>query len=211
VVTVDDRADQYGYVLLSPNGWTRNPQWGRGPAEVMAEASLADVRRRLAVNPQRMFLTRNSAGGSGAMSCAARHPRLFRAMVSTAPAPNRPAGDALRGPMLDVPTLMACFSADVTNYYVGERNFACQPWDEADVKPRMRYLTFVTVENGHHSHGPASLLQMTFDFFKDVLAGRSERPTGTVALAAGRATLSHRARGASARQHPGSCRSRGLL
>ena len=188
VVTVEDHADRYGYLLLSPNGWTRNPQWGRGPAEVMAEASLADVKRRLAVDPQRLFLTGNSAGGSGVMNYAARHPGVFRALAPTAPAPNRPAGDALRGPLLDMPTLMACFSADVTIYYMGERNFACQPWYEADVRSRMRDLTFVTVENGHHSHGPASLLQMTFDFFEDVLAGRSDRPTGTVALAAGRAT-----------------------
>jgi predicted esterase len=188
VVTVEDFADRYGYILMLPNGWTRNPQWHRGPGEASLRSALEDVQRRVAIDPQRMFIAGNSAGGSGAMNVVLRSPGRYRALAPTAMAPNRPNGTDLTGAILDLPTLMACFSADVTIYYHGAPNFACQPWLASQVQGRMRQLTFVTVENGHHSYGPGSLLQMTFEFFDRVLAQQPLQDTGTVQLRTGERT-----------------------
>ncbi len=171
VVTLEDYADRHHFILLSPNGWTRNPRWTTGPGEQSLLAALEHARQRYSIDPKRMFITGNSAGGSGAMNVAMRYPGWFRAMAPTAPAPNRPTAAQLVGPITELPTLIACFAADVTIYYAGAPDFACQPWWQRGVKDQLRGATFVTVENGHHSYGPASLLQMTFEFFDAVLAG----------------------------------------
>ena len=33
VTLFEDYADRYNYIVLSPNGWIRNPVWGSGPGE----------------------------------------------------------------------------------------------------------------------------------------------------------------------------------
>jgi hypothetical protein len=56
----------------------------------------------------------------------------------------------------------------------------------------MRNLTAVTVENGHHSYGPASLYQITFDHFERVLDPAPPKAVDAVRVAAGRASATVR-------------------
>lgn len=188
--SLEDFADHYNYIVLSPNGWTRGPIWGSGPGEQAMLHTLALVRQRYNIDPDRMFIFGNSAGGSGTMRFAMRHEGLFRAMAPTAPAGTKPFAKDLRGAILDMPTLISCFAADVTVVYVDTARNSCQPWYQEDVKPTLRNATVVTVENGHHSFGPASVYQMTFDFFERVLDKTPPRRVENVRIAAGRNTAS---------------------
>ncbi len=65
----------------------------------------------------------------------------------------------------------------------------------ADVKNTLRNHTFVTVENGHHSYGAASLNQMTFDFFERVLDRTPARNITSARFSPGRATATVTATG----------------
>lgn len=187
---LEDFADHYNYIILSPNGWTRNPVWGSGPGEQAMLHTLALVRKRYNIDPERMFIFGNSAGGSGAMRFAMRHAGLFRAMAPTAPAGTKPFARDLQGAILDMPTLVSCFAADVTVVYVDTARNSCQPWSEQDVKTTLRNATVVTVENAHHSFGPASVYRMTFDFFERVLDRTPPRRVESVRVAAGRSVAS---------------------
>ena len=195
VVTVEDYADHYNYIVLSPNGWTRGPVWGSGPGEQAMLYTLDAVKRRYNIDPDKTFITGNSAGGAGTMNFVLRHANLFKAMAPTAPGGSKPFAADLRGDILDMPTLMSCYTADITVFYAGTPNNSCQPWYQADVKNTLRNHTFVTVENGHHSYGAASLNQMTFDFFERVLDRTPARNITSVRFAPGRATATVTAAG----------------
>jgi hypothetical protein len=185
VVTVEDFADHYNYIVLSPNGWTRGPQWGKGPGEHAMLVTLDAVRRQYNIDSSKMFITGNSGGGAGTMNFAIRHPSLFRAMAPTAPGSSKPRAADMKGPILDMPTLMSCYTADITVFYAAHPSNACQPWYHAQVKDRLRNVTFVTVENGHHSYGAASLNEMTFEFFDRVLDSTAAKDVANVRFVPG--------------------------
>ena len=184
-VTVEDLADYYNYLLLLPNGWTRNPLWGKGPGEQSLQTAFAAMKQVYNVDPARTFIAGNSLGGAGTMNFAIRHPSLFKAMAPVAPAPGKPLAADIKGAVLDLPTLLACNTADTTVYYAGTSSTACQPWYQANVKNVLHNVTFVTVENGHHSYGFASLYPMTFEFFDRVLDSTAKKDVATVAFTAG--------------------------
>ena len=188
VVTVEDYADHYNYIVLSPNGWTRGPVWGSGPGEQAMLHTLDAVKRRYNIDPDKTFITGNSAGGAGAMNFVLRHAGLFKAMAPTAPGGSKPFAADLKGGILDMPTLMACYTADITVFYAGTPKDSCHPWYHENIKTTLRNHTFVTVENGHHSYGAASLNQMTFDFFERVLDKTPAKNITSVRFAPGRAT-----------------------
>jgi len=188
VTLFEDYADRYNYIVLSPNGWTRNPVWGSGPGEQAMLHTLDLVKQRYNIDPQRMFVFGNSAGAAGSMNFVLRHGQLFKAMAPTAPGSSKPFADRIKGFLADMPTLLSCFAADVTVFYAGNPRNSCQPWYEQNVKNVMRNVTAVTVENGHHSYGPASLYEMTFDFFERALDRTPPKNVTSVRLAAGSAT-----------------------
>ncbi len=188
VVTFEDYADHYNYIVLSPNGWTRSPVWGSGPGEQAMLHTLNLVKRDYNIDPNRMFIFGNSAGGAGTMNFVLRHGHLFKAMAPTAPGGNKPFAADLKDPIRDMPALISCFAADITVFYAGTPRDSCQPWYQQNVKDVLRNLTLVTVENGHHSYGPASLYQITFDFFERALNKTPARNIESVRLAAGRTT-----------------------
>lgn len=181
-------ADHYSYIILSPNGWTRGPVWGSGPGEQIMLAALEQVRQRYSIDPQRMFIFGNSAGAAGAMSFVRRHGHLFKAMAPTAPGGSKPYAADLNDRILDMPTVLSCFTADVTVFYAGNARNSCQTWYAENLRGRMRNLTTITVENGHHSFGPASLYQITFDHFERALDRTPPRNVAAVRLGAGQAT-----------------------
>jgi len=186
VVTFEDYADRYNYIVLSPNGWTRGPVWGSGPGEQAMIHTLNLVKQRYNIDPNRMFIFGNSAGGAGTMKFVLRHQDWFKAMAPTAPGGSRPLAKDLKGGILDMPIVLSCFSADVTVFYAGPATNSCQTWYQEHVKNTMRNLTVVTVENGHHSYGPASLYEITFDLFERVLDKTPPKRTAGVRVAAGR-------------------------
>ena len=185
VTLFEDYADRYNYIVLSPNGWTRNPVWGSGPGEQAMLHTLHLVKQRYNIDPHRMFIFGNSAGAAGTMNFVLRHGQLFKAMAPTAPGSSKPFAGRITGPLLDMPTLLSCFAADVTVFYAGNPKNSCQPWYEQNVKGVMRNVTTVTVENGHHSYGPASLYEMTFDFFERALDRRAPAVIGSVRFTPG--------------------------
>lgn len=195
IVTFEDYADHYNYIVLSPNGWTRNPVWGSGPGEQAMLHTLDIVKRRYNIDPERMFIFGNSAGGAGSMNFVLRHGHLFKAMAPTAPGGSKPFAADMKGVILDMPTLLSCFTADITVFYAGTAKDSCQPWYQENVKNTMRNVTLVSVDNGHHSYGPASLYQMTFDFFERALDRRQPAEIGSVRFAAGRNTATVAAAG----------------
>ncbi len=188
IVTFEDYADHYNYIVLSPNGWTRNPVWGSGPGEQAMLHTLELVKSRYNIDADRMFIFGNSAGGAGSMNFVLRHGRLFKAMAPTAPGGSKPFAADMKGIILDMPTLLSCFTADVTVFYAGTAKDSCQPWHQENVKNTMRNLTLVSIDNGHHSYGPASLYQLAFDFFERVLDKRQPANIGGVRFSAGKTT-----------------------
>jgi hypothetical protein len=180
VVTVEDFADHYNYILLAPNGWTRGPIWGYGPAEVSLLTAFELLKAKYNIDPAKVFVTGNSAGGGGTMTFAARHTAMFRAMAPTAPA----GSGSLTGPIVDLPTHYVCNAQDVTVPYAGN----CIPGYNATVKPNLHNVTIQTIEEGHHSYGFASAEQIIFEFFDSVLVGAPDPDVVTVALTAGSTT-----------------------
>jgi pimeloyl-ACP methyl ester carboxylesterase len=187
VVLFEDYADRYNYIVLSPNGWTRGPVWGSGPGEQAMLHTLNLVKQRYNIDPQRMFVFGNSAGGAGSMNFVLRHGHLFKAMAPTAPGGSKPYAADLRGVILDMPTVLTCFAADVTVFYVDQLRNSCQSYAQ-NLKGAMRNLNVITLENGHHSYGPASLYQLTFDHFERVLDKTPPQVVDSVRLTAGRAS-----------------------
>lgn len=184
VNTLEKFADHYDYLIAAPNGWTRNPQWGRGPGEKIMLEMHRRVKADYSVDDNRTFVFGNSLGGAGTMNFAIRHPQLFRAMAPTAPAPGKPNASAITGPVVNIPTWLSCFTEDITVPYAGSSS-NCQPWYQAQVAGSLANVTFVTIENGHHSYGPASTYQMMFDFFERVLNPVAPRDVASVAFQVG--------------------------
>ncbi len=198
IVTFEDYADHYNYIVLSPNGWTRSPVWGSGPGEQAMLHTLNLVKQRYNIDPERMFIFGNSAGGAGSMNVVLRHGRLFKAMAPTAPGGNKPFAAHMKGLILDMPTLLSCFAADITVFYADNPKNSCQPWYEQNVKGVLRNTTLVTIENGHHSYGPASLYEMTFDFFERALDKKPPANIASVHFAPGKAIATATATGGAA-------------
>lgn len=196
VVSFEDYADRYNYIVLSPNGWTRGPVWGSGPGEQAMLHTLSLAKARYNIDANRMFIFGNSAGAAGTMNFVLRHGHLFRAMAPTAPGGSKPYAAGLKGGILDMPTVLSCFAADVTVFYAGPAKNSCQTWYQENVKGVMRNLTPITIENGHHSYGPASLYEITFDYFERVLDKTPPRNITAVRLAPGRNTATVAAGGA---------------
>jgi pimeloyl-ACP methyl ester carboxylesterase len=188
VITVEDYADHYNYVLLAPNGWTRNPQWGWGPGEQSLLAAFSAVTETYNIDPTKVFVTGNSLGGAGTLNFATRHTEMFRAMAPTAPAAPNP----LTGKVVDLPTHFLCNNTDVTVPYAypptGAAPGNCVPDFDANVKNVLRNVTFQTIEEGNHSYGFASAEQVIFEFFDSVLAPLPDNDVQAVHFTVGSTT-----------------------
>ncbi len=62
-------------------------------------------------------------------------------MAPTAIAPNKPFAEQLKGSIADLPTLMACYTADITIPYAGKPDLSCQPWYAQNVRDVMRNIS----------------------------------------------------------------------
>ncbi|HUL00336.1 MAG TPA: hypothetical protein VLX29_05705, partial [Nitrospirota bacterium] len=180
VVTVEDYYNTYNYVVLLPNGWTKGPQWGYGPAEQALITSYNLLKQLYHIDTNKVFMHGNSLGGAGTLNFAIRYPSMFKALAPSSPAPGKPNASNLTGGVLDLPTIMTCNSADVTVDYAGTDSSNCANWYSSNIKNTMHNVTFMTVENGNHSYGYASGYQAIFEFFDRQLKHVTSKDVQTV-------------------------------
>ncbi|HLF92591.1 MAG TPA: 5'-nucleotidase C-terminal domain-containing protein [Planctomycetota bacterium] len=81
-------AERRGAIVLSPFGRGVTEYRGIGENDVLS--ALADARRRYRVDPDRIYATGHSMGGTGAAYLAFRHPGLFAAVAPLAAATSFP-------------------------------------------------------------------------------------------------------------------------
>lgn len=81
-------AEKHGLLLVSPRSRGMTEHYGIGENDVLCV--LADVRSRYRVDPDRIYVTGHSMGGTGAARLALQHPDLFAAAAPLAPAFSHP-------------------------------------------------------------------------------------------------------------------------
>lgn len=72
-------AEEFGFVVAAP--YARGNWWYRGPAERDVVEVVDDVRKRVHIDPDRIYLAGHSMGGWGTWWIASRHPDLFSAIA----------------------------------------------------------------------------------------------------------------------------------
>ena len=77
-------SEKYGVLVVSPLGRGTTEYRGTGENDVLAV--LADVRKRYRADPDRLYITGQSMGGTGAIYLTFRHPDLFAATAPLAAA-----------------------------------------------------------------------------------------------------------------------------
>ena len=71
--------ERTGYIVVYPNSWGG---WWRSATETMVDSLLKEVMRNYAIDPQRVYLTGLSNGGTGTLDYASLWPQRFTAAVS---------------------------------------------------------------------------------------------------------------------------------
>jgi len=112
--TLKQAADTHGMMVLSPNGRGITEYRGIGENDVLT--ALEEVRRKYAVDPERIYLTGHSMGGTGAAYLAMRHPDMFAAAAPLAAAYSYP---WLARNLVPVPTLWVGGASDEEFYHRG--------------------------------------------------------------------------------------------
>lgn len=75
----EDQADRYGVIWIEPHGRGNTNYSGIGETDVLN--CLAEARRQLKVDPDRIYLSGESMGGSGSWTLGTRHPELWAAIA----------------------------------------------------------------------------------------------------------------------------------
>lgn len=91
---LDVLADRYGFVVAYPSGWGRVWNLGEGPGArllrpvrddlAFLDRSIAEVRKRVAIDRDRIFIAGYSMGGMVGMALACKRPGLVRAIALVA-------------------------------------------------------------------------------------------------------------------------------
>ena len=109
-------AEKYAVLIVSPLGRGTTEYRGTGENDVLAV--LADTRKRYKVDPDRIYITGQSMGGTGAIYLALRHPDLFAAIAPLAAAYSFP---WLAANARHVPSWWMSGAADEKFYHMGVR------------------------------------------------------------------------------------------
>lgn len=107
-------AERHGMIVVSPHGRGATEYRGIGEHDVLSV--LAEVRKQYAIDPERIYLTGHSMGGTGAAYLAMRHPDLFAAAAPLAAAYSYP---WLARNLAAVPTLWVAGANDDEYYHRG--------------------------------------------------------------------------------------------
>ena len=172
----EEAAEKYGYIILSPNGWTRNPAWVRGAARYSFFKAFDMACEDYNVDLNKVFLSGNSMGGSGAWNLMVRYPDMFRAVSIQAPANAGRTFDASGIPTYksrvgDKPTFFVNGTADVTVPYTYTAT-----WVHDWVKDVFDTAYYVAVEEGEHTHSVGALQDAIHSFFDRVLENEVNPP-----------------------------------
>ncbi len=184
---VDQYAEDYNYVMVSPNGWTQDPLWRQDHAlySFLKAAELA--MEEFPVDEDKVFITGNSMGGKGTLEIAVRYPEMFRAMAPTSVKiakrnPDRSIGINIDDTVYtlesvaDMPAFLAQGTADTTtSFKVQIGNNVEDGVVKWGVMPYLNDATYVSVENGHHSYSYGSVLIPIFDFFESTFGNGNNR------------------------------------
>lgn len=152
-VTLKQAADKYGMIVVSPHGRGVTEYRGIGEHDVLSV--LEEVRKKYPIDPERIYLTGHSMGGTGAAYLAMRHPDLFAAAAPLAAAYSYP---WLARNLSSIPTLWIAGALDDEYYHRGV----------AVGLERMRKFGARTVlesipNEGHN--GPVKDFAKVFEFF----------------------------------------------
>ena len=112
--TLKQAADKHGILVVSPNGRGITEYRGIGENDVLTV--LEEVRKTYAIDPERIYLTGHSMGGTGAAYLAMRHPDIFAAAAPLAAAYSYP---WLARNLTQVPTLWIAGANDDEYYHRG--------------------------------------------------------------------------------------------
>ncbi len=182
-IAIDEYAEQYNYVLVSPNGWTQNPMWREHQAFYSFNQAAMQAMEHFPVSEDKVFITGNSMGGKGTLEMAMRKPDMFRAMAPTAVKivnRNRSTKETWinieeseaydLSNIKDMPAFIVQGNADSTTSFKTQIGNKEAPGAIVRaVMPKLDNATYVTVEEGDHSHGYGVLLGPIFEFFESTL------------------------------------------
>lgn len=113
-VSLKQAADKHGMIVVSPFGRGITEYRGAGENDVLRV--LDEVRKQYSIDPDRIYLTGHSMGGTGAAYLAMRHPDLFAAAAPLAAAYSYP---WLARNLGHVPTLWIAGANDEEFYHRG--------------------------------------------------------------------------------------------
>lgn len=116
-----DYAEEYGFVVVTPLGYTRRGWYGSRatPDPVTAIYSEQDVmnvialvREELNINASRLYLWGHSMGGAGTYQIAVNNPGMFAALAVVAPAPRADLSPTVLHAVRNTPILVMHGTAD---------------------------------------------------------------------------------------------------
>jgi hypothetical protein len=167
---IETLADKYGYIVLSPNGWTRSPAWFKGPARYSFFKAFEMVCQDYNVDRKKVFLSGNSAGGKGTWDLAIRYPEMFVSISPQAPsATSREISDEQKTLFIEkIGNKPAFFIHGVTDATVPYYS-RYVPWVTKWVKDICSNSYFMTIEEGNHSYAYGSGMEAMYVFFDSFL------------------------------------------
>lgn len=183
---VDQIAEDYNYILVSPNGWTQDPLWREGQALYSFEESYKLVMDEYPVAKDKVFITGNSMGGKGTLEIAMRFPTRFQAIAPTAPkivTRNKDKSTVINiedttydlADIATIPALVVQGTADSTTSFKTQIGNEETPGGiVSGVMSKLDNATYVTVEQGGHSYAYGSVLSVIFDFYESVLEDKDK-------------------------------------
>ena len=167
---LDVVAEEYNYIIVSPNGYTRSPAWRQNWALYSFLTTYDMALREYNIPANRVFITGNSAGGAGTFDLAMRYPTRFRAMAATSPSIPNEAGNFSLAGIRNMPTMVTQATRDVTIAFRGQAGNPENPgMFGTRLVPHLDNITFLAQEEGHHSFAFGSVLRPIFDFFESRL------------------------------------------
>jgi len=116
-----DYAEEYGFIVVTPLGYSRRGWYGSRPTEtaVIADYSEQDVinviklvQDEFSVDPSRLFLWGHSMGGAGTYHIAVNNPGMFAALAVVAPAPRPDLSPTILQAVRNTPILVMQGTAD---------------------------------------------------------------------------------------------------
>jgi S-formylglutathione hydrolase FrmB len=202
-VPIEQYAETYNYILVSPNGWTQNPMWREGQALYSFMKSAESALSRYPVNKNRVFITGNSLGGKGTLEIAMRHPEMFRAMAPTAMKITDRAGNDKKviniegtgyrlKDISNMPAFIAQGTADrVTSYKTQIGNKVSAGSIVKAVMPNLDNALYLAVEGGDHSYSFGAVLTPMFEFFENTLRPYKENSDFDTLYLSGNSTTAY--------------------